>query len=143
MLWPTIQSQLNSFNVKGKGSAFLIEKDTFYALLRSLLQHVVVDEDWYLDRNQDIREAIDSKIIKSAKDHFVRFGYFEGKLPYPVQVDEEFYLTRYPDVQAAILSGALPDAQTHFLMAGAKEGRMPFEGFSLFENFSQEEAVRQ
>lgn len=107
-----------------------------------MLEFVSVDEDWYLNRHQDVITAIKNGQIKSAKDHFIKFGYFEGKLPYPIQVDEQFYLERYPDVKAAVSSGIIPDAQTHFLMAGAEEGRAPYEGFSLFKSSRQQTDAR-
>ncbi|WP_298956305.1 hypothetical protein [uncultured Methylobacterium sp.] len=110
----------------------LIDKELFVAILRKALASVTVDDDWYLDRYQDVRSAIARGEFRSAHDHFVRFGYLEGRLPYAIPVDEAFYLAHNPDVKAGIEAGALPDAATHFYMSGASEGRLPSEGFTLF-----------
>ncbi|WP_133123059.1 hypothetical protein [Methylobacterium frigidaeris] len=133
MLWSNMKSQIKSFALSSKESAFLIEQNMFYNIIRCLLEKVNVDEAWYLDRHQDVLMAIRNGDLKSAKDHYLRFGYFEGKLPYNIQVDENFYLNTYPDVKMAISSGDIPNAQTHFLMSGAEEGRMPYKDFSLFK----------
>ncbi|TGE00144.1 hypothetical protein [Methylobacterium nonmethylotrophicum] len=104
----------------------------FFGILQQMLQHVPVDEVWYLDRHRDVQEAVAAGAFASAKDHFVKHGYFEGKLPYAIPVDEAFYLDAYPDVREAIRTGAIASAQLHFLQSGYKEGRVPHAGFSLF-----------
>jgi hypothetical protein len=65
--------------------------------------------------------------VKSAKDHFVSNGYFEGRLPAKVVVDEDFYITHYPDVAEGIHDGEIQSAQEHFDAHGFVEGRMPFQ----------------
>ncbi|RVU18118.1 hypothetical protein [Methylobacterium oryzihabitans] len=110
----------------------LIDKDLLVSILKKALTAVNVDDEWYLDRYQDVRTAIARGEFKSARDHFVRFGYLEGRLPYAIPVDEAYYLDHNPDVRAGIEAGALPDAATHFYMSGASEGRLPSEGFTLF-----------
>ena len=44
---------------------------------------VEIDEDWYRMNYPDVDEAIIEATFSSAKDHFLRVGYLEGRLPYP------------------------------------------------------------
>jgi hypothetical protein len=37
-------------------------------------------------------------VIKSAREHFISDGYFEGRLPFEMKVDETWYLDQNPDV---------------------------------------------
>jgi hypothetical protein len=64
--------------------------------------------------------------VKSARQHFVDDGYFEGRRAFPVQVDEKWYTETYPDVAESIRQGAIPSAQAHFDGDGYREGRLPF-----------------
>ncbi|MEH3148188.1 MAG: hypothetical protein PGN34_23300 [Methylobacterium frigidaeris] len=110
----------------------LIDKTLFMAVLKTALASVRVDDEWYLNRHQDVKDAIARGEFTSPKDHFIRYGYLEGRLPYAIPVDEAYYLDRNPDVRAGVESGAMRDAATHFYMSGALEGRLPYEGFTLF-----------
>jgi hypothetical protein len=49
--------------------------------LRLFLDSVEVDEDWYRHRYPDVAAAIDMGNLASARQHFVQFGYFEGRDP--------------------------------------------------------------
>lgn len=100
-------------------------------LLRMILAEVRVDEKWYLATYGDVAAAVQSGEMRSARDHYIRAGYFENRLPRPVKVDEEWYAEAYPDVVAAIRAGAFPSGQAHFERNGYKEGRLPAEGWSL------------
>lgn len=55
--------------------------DDFKGLLRKLLHAAEVDEEWYRSQYPDVDQAIRSGAVKSAHDHFVTSGYFEGRLP--------------------------------------------------------------
>ena len=85
-----------------------------------------VDEKWYLQQYPDIAAAIATGKIKSAKDHFVNDGYFEGRLPSALQVDEKWYLQEYPDVAEGVQTGVVDSGQKHFTQIGYREGRLPF-----------------
>jgi len=97
--------------------------------LRMILLSVEVDENWYRATYADIDEAIRNGVIKSAKQHFVTSGYFEGRLPYPMSVDEEWYLTAYEDIRAAVHAGTFTSASEHFATFGYAEGRLPGDPF--------------
>jgi hypothetical protein len=101
--------------------------EDFVKLLKLMISGIDVDEDWYARAYDDIGQAIRAGSIRSARQHFVNDGYFEGRLPAPIRVDEAWYLRRYPDVAEGIRKGILTSAQEHFDMDGYKEGRLPFE----------------
>jgi hypothetical protein len=91
-----------------------------------LICGIDVDEAWYVRTYEDIGDAIRRGIIKSARQHFVDDGYFEGRLPFPMQVDEKWYLTENPDVAGSLRDGIVQSAQEHFEKDGYREGRLPF-----------------
>ena len=101
--------------------------EDFVKLLKLMISGIEVDEEWYAKAYEDIGQAIRAGSIRSARQHFVNDGYFEGRLPAPILVDEAWYLRRYPDVAEGIRKGILTSAQEHFDMDGYKEGRLPFE----------------
>lgn len=55
--------------------------ENYKGLVRKLLYSVEVDEGWYRDRYPDVDQAIRAGAVKSAQEHFVTSGYFEGRLP--------------------------------------------------------------
>jgi hypothetical protein len=95
-------------------------------LIRRLIVGVEVDEKWYLARYEDIRQAIESGTVSSARTHFVNDGYFEGRVPFGIKVDEKYYLSRNPGVADYVRKGMLQSGQQHFDENGYKEGRLPF-----------------
>jgi hypothetical protein len=87
--------------------------------------HIVVDEKWYLSQYPDVIPDIRPGLFKSARDHFVKYGYREGRVPSRPVVDETWYLATYPDVAEAIRSGRVKSAYDHFIKNGYGEGRKP------------------
>lgn len=100
--------------------------DELQTLIRTLLAPVPVDEAFYLARNRDVAEGIARGTIRSAREHFVNHGYFEGRQPYPMTVDEDWYLRDNADVAQTVLRGEYASAQAHFDGPGYPEGRRPF-----------------
>jgi hypothetical protein len=101
--------------------------DEFVKIIKLLLAGTEVDEQWYLRQYDDVRTAIESGEIISAKKHFVEDGYFEGRVPFPMSVDDDWYLSQYPDVAAGIRDGTIGSAGQHFADDGYREGRYPAE----------------
>jgi hypothetical protein len=99
--------------------------DEFLDIIRLLLRSVPVDEAWYLAEYPDIAEAVAAGEVKSARHHFIDSGYFEGRLPAPMDIDEAWYLSEYPDVAEGIERGEIQSARQHFLEHGYDEGRSP------------------
>jgi hypothetical protein len=98
-------------------------------LLKELLKMAVAqcdfDEEDYLRQNPDVGAAVQSGKVDSGWDHFIGFGYFEGRRGGMPVFDEAWYLRRNPDVSAAVDSGALGSAVQHFYSVGGVEGRSP------------------
>ena len=94
------------------------------ALLRLAAPNSDFDEDGYLDRNPDVRAAIEAGRVANAHAHFAAVGYFEGRRG-AVPIDEGWYLHSYPDVRSAVDAGVLRSAADHFYAIGAAEGRSP------------------
>jgi hypothetical protein len=113
---------------------FIVPASVFREIVKSALSAVPVDENWYLDRNPDVRSAVDLGLLSSGRQHFIECGYFEDRLPFAVEVDELFYLNTNPDVRAAHERGEIQSVQAHFDHTGYLEGRQPRNGFSLFGN---------
>jgi hypothetical protein len=103
----------------------------FHDMIRLLLQHVHVDENWYRENYQDVEDAISRGAIASAREHYIAAGYFEDRFPHWIVVDTAWYLDNNPDVAEGVRLGNINSAEEHFQMAGFKEGRLPFEGWTL------------
>ncbi len=100
-------------------------------LMKPFLSQIYVDADWYINFYPDIAQAITDKIVKSAAEHYVSFGFYEHRLPYAIDVDEPWYLTQYQDVGDAVGKGLFASARDHFYAVGFQEGRLPYANFSL------------
>ncbi len=100
--------------------------DDLQKLIRTLLSVVQVDEAFYLSRNRDVAEGVALGTIRSAQDHFVNHGYFEGRQPYPLKVDEDWYLATHSDIAETVRQGEYASGQAHFDGPGYPEGREPF-----------------
>jgi len=115
----------------GTGRVIEVQEGRLRDFLRPFLEEVIVDENWYLKVNDDVNKAVRSGMFASARDHYVRAGYFEDRLPRPVQVDEAWYQRTYPDVAEAIGAGKFTTGQHHFSVSGFREGRTPSADWSL------------
>lgn len=100
--------------------------EDYLAMLRRVIAGIEVDEDWYLRRYPDIADAIAQGIVKSAQEHFVNDGYFEGRQPFPIRVNERWYLMNNVGVADYVRQGKLESGQQHFEEHGYTEGRLPF-----------------
>ncbi len=100
--------------------------ENFVTILRTMIQGIEVDEAWYVRTYDDIGSAVKEGAVRSARQHFVDDGYFEGRLPFPICVDERWYLAENDDVADSIRRGAVDSAQDHFDKNGYREGRLPF-----------------
>ena len=103
-----------------------VSYEDFVGILRKMIGGLQVDEAWYARTYEDIGNAVKEGVIRSAKQHFVDDGYFEGRLPFPILVDERWYLRENPDVAESIRKGVVDSAQDHFNKDGYREGRLPF-----------------
>jgi hypothetical protein len=100
--------------------------DDFIKILRMMISGMEIDEALYLKEHEDIAQAVSNGTVKSAKQHFVEDGYFEGRLPFAIRVNERWYLENYPDVAESVRKGVVRSGQQHFDEDGYREGRLPF-----------------
>ena len=109
----------------------LLQSDLIRDLLRLALEHVPVDEQYYLNSYPDVGTAVENGSFSSPRHHYITFGYFEDRLPFRIVVDDDFYFRTNPDIKAEVDAGGVPSAQYHFERYGFKEGRLPRENWSL------------
>jgi hypothetical protein len=98
-------------------------------LFRFMLQLLAAagsfNEADYLRDNPDVADAVEAGQIRTARLHYIGFGYFEGRRGATPQVDDAWYRAMYPDVDEAIRNGQIESAAEHFFQTGAAEGRSP------------------
>lgn len=90
------------------------------------------DEQYYLNQNSDVKDAVSSGALPSGYQHFLQFGITEGRNP-SILYDEEFYLANNAAVNQAVTDGLFDSGLQHFLLFGADELRDPSEIFSQTE----------
>ncbi len=59
----------------------VVEKHFFQSCLRSVIENIPLNEAWYLETYPDVRDGIAKKIIASARQHYLNYGFRE---PSPV-----------------------------------------------------------
>jgi len=82
------------------------------------------NESVYLAENPGVAEAVNNGLLNSGFDHWLQFGYAEGRSP-QIVFDEEFYLETYPGVAEAVANGAFVNGLEHYVLFGEDEGREP------------------
>ena len=104
------------------------------------------DEPFYLANNPDVKAAVEQGDLTSGYDHFVQFGWLEGRSPSTL-FDEAFYRADNPDVNAAVAEGVFSSGFQHYLLYGQVENRRPSELFDpndyLLNNSDVRNAVNQ
>src|SRR6185369_9162966 len=93
---------LTGHGSSGRGRHIEILEDRLHELLRTALREVEVNEEWYCEAYKDVEAAIKAGKFKSATEHYLLAGYFEDRLPHPIEVDEAWYLAQNADVAEAI-----------------------------------------
>ena len=113
------------------GDKATISIDFLGKLMSPLLSRIKFDAAFYRQRYEDLAEAEAKGLIVSLHDHYLRFGYFENRMPCLVEVDGSFYARECPDVAVAILESRVASAQSHFEASGFVEGRLPRKGWTF------------
>ena len=123
---PSVRVLTPSLRLDETSNIVALSFDDFKRLIAFALEGVIVDEDWYIARYSDVREAAESRGLKSyATEHYRTHGFLEGRLPHDPVVDEAWYRQTYPDVDEAIRQGREVSAKSHFVEQGYHEGRKP------------------
>lgn len=117
-----IKQRLSTVEVRGVTKVNNSYED-LVGIISLLLRGVHVDETWYLKQYPHLAEALEDGLIKSARNHFIHSGYFEGRMPSEPEFDEAWYLKQYPDVAEGIAKGEIQSAHQHYLEFGYEEGR--------------------
>jgi hypothetical protein len=131
MILPYFENVLKTCKIKGwqeNHKTLTVDREGLEAFLREVLLAMPFDESWYLARYSDVAEAV-AKGETTARDHYVEFGYYEGRLPGLDGFDAAAYCRAYPDL-AHFLSHprSIDLAGAHFVEYGYREGRrMPFK----------------
>ncbi|MCF1184869.1 hypothetical protein L0E83_15670 [Marichromatium gracile] len=81
-------------------------------------------QEYYLQQNPDVLQAVLQGVFTSAEQHYTLYGEAEGRQPNPY-FEPAGYYTQNPDVLAAVQAGVFSSALEHFEMYGATEGRQP------------------
>jgi len=98
------------------------------------------NEQYYVNNNSDVQNALSTGTFNSGLEHFLRFGLDEGRAPSQALsfFKEETYLDNNDDVENAINNSVFDSAIEHFLRFGVKEGLDLREGtgYDFFESQS-------
>ena len=120
-----IKDRLRISQLKGGSARVATTYEELVRTIQLLLVGLEVDEAWYLEQNEDVAQGIQAGTIKSAKQHFLDHGYFEGRAPFSMAVDETWYLATNADVAEQVQLGKFESGQAHFNKSGYHEGRPP------------------
>lgn len=98
---------------------------------------LLFDDVWYLAAHADVAQAVRAGRLKSAYQHYRRFGRAEGRAArfheytfdpaFVDQFDEAWYEAQYPDVRQAVASGEISSALEHY----HEHGRFELRQFRL------------
>lgn len=122
---PAIMKKLVRRSVGLTGEEIISMPAAVYNKLLEIALAAVFDEEEYLRRYPDISAAIEAGKLQSGLQHFLVFGYDEGRPPRRYDVDESWYLSTYRDVARAVGTGKIGCATEHFESFGYAEGRAP------------------
>lgn len=96
-------------------------------LLESALLQVEFREEWYLHIYPDVAAQVTAGNFISGLDHFIKQGFWSGRLGRPMSVDVTWYTNFYGDVGRAVATNNLANVAEHFEKFGFLEGRAASE----------------
>ena len=102
-----------------------VPKEMFKYLIQIALASSEFNEASYLKENSDVADGIAKGRVAGAKEHYIGYGYFEGRVGATPPVNERWYLATYLDVAQAVKLGKVKSANDHYNQIGAAEGRSP------------------
>lgn len=94
----------------------------------------IFSENWYLNKNKDVAEAVKKETFKSGYHHYLQNGKEEGRKPLPPipeQYNEGDYLELNPDVEEVVKKGTYTSGLHHYLSYGYCENRKIYKNDSL------------
>jgi len=92
------------------------------------------DQEFYLNNNPDVANAVETGDFDNAFEHFSAFGLDEARDPSEALTlfTGEAYLENNPDVDNAVETGIFDNGLEHFLRFGVNEGRSG-TGYQFFD----------
>jgi hypothetical protein len=130
------------------GNAVVKDSELLVALPFEFLKGILVEsdllrsefkEDWYLKVYPDVASQVKAGTFKNGLDHFIRQGFWSGRLGRPMAVDEAWYASFYDDVGRALANKELSDANQHFETHGFVEGRAAAASFRVEPSWYRQE----
>lgn len=82
----------------------------------------VFDEQFYLEKYNDIKQAVKNGVVHSGLIHFLKVGRFENRLISRLKFDEWFYILFNPGVEE-LIKESNETAYDHFIKFGFAENR--------------------
>ena len=83
-----------------------------------------VDNEWYMSHYSDVASAILDGVFASAREHYVKMGRAEGRLPCDPGVDPDWYAKRYmEDTESTVADHKA--CTEHFVRFGYLNGALP------------------
>ncbi|APH71987.1 hypothetical protein [Aquibium oceanicum] len=67
---------------------YVVSAQEFRRFVLSIQPKVTIDEEAYLADNPDVAAAIELGAFKTATEHYLQFGYFEGRPAVPPSQEE-------------------------------------------------------
>ena len=112
-----------------KSDRVSVSRNAMKELLQIYLEKNTKDLDsaWYQKTYPDISRAIKSGTVKTAKEHYYKYGYFEDRLPGVRTIEPDKYLSLHADIQNTFGHLNKRERKTavlkHVVEFGYKEGR--------------------
>ena len=88
-----------------------------------LAQQAAYDESFYLKQYPDVEKAIARGVFKTGREHFLQFGFLEGRCGSLEHFDARAYYDANPDLQKVFKTFDADELRKHYLDMGCAEGR--------------------
>ena len=105
------------------GRSVTVKTENLKAVISEMLRQFGINERLYVAMYPDVQEWVEQNKPFTPTDHFVEFGFFEGREVVEKAFSETEYLKKNPDVEKAFLDGVYQTPVEHYILFGRKEGR--------------------
>ncbi len=92
---------------------------------------IAFNEQYYLQQNQDVLQAVSQRQIGSGFEHFQKYGARELRNPNAL-FDSKYYAENNIDALSAVNRGLLSSVYEHYVLYGVYEGRVPNAALASF-----------
>jgi hypothetical protein len=113
---------IEAYDLEGNGK-ILVDAEYLRFLLTKIISCFAIDEQSYERDNPDVHGAKLAGEIESYRAHFERYGYFEGRTPYPIPFDPVWYGAAYADLKDRFANDPIAARRHFFDETGYREGR--------------------